>query len=88
MATTKLTLSIAPDMIDKARRVSKYRRTSVSAMFSNYIATLDETEKPQPSLPPMTKRAMELAAGTPALPDNWDYRDELADIMIEKYGVK
>lgn len=88
MATKKLTLSIAPDVIDKARRVSKHRRTSVSAMFSKYIATLDETEKAPPVLPPMTKRAMNLASGTPDLPDDWNYRDELADAMAEKYGVK
>jgi len=88
MATTKLTLSIAPDVIAKARRVSKRRRTSVSAMFSNYIATLEEAEKALPELPPMTKRALELASGMPKLPDGWDYRDELADAMAEKYGVK
>ena len=88
MATTKLTLSIAPDVIAKARRVSKHRRTSVSAMFSNYIATLDENGKAPQELPPMTKRALELANRTPSLPDDWDYRDELADIMSEKYGVK
>lgn len=88
MATTKLTLSIAPDVIAKARRVSMHRKTSVSAMFSNYIATLDETEKAFPELPPMTKRALELASGMPQLPDDWDYRTELADAMTEKYGVK
>lgn len=89
MATTKLTLSIDSDVIAKARRVSKHRRTSVSAMFSNYIATLEE--KPDNNgkvLPPMTRRAMELAAGVPPVSDDWDYRDELGDIMSEKYGVK
>ncbi len=88
MATTKLTLSVDPNVIAKARRVSKHRRTSVSAMFTNFIAALDDTEKSASALPPMTKRAMELASGTPQVPDDWDYRDELADVMCEKYGVK
>lgn len=89
MATTKLTLSVESDVIAKARRVSKHRRTSVSAMFSNYIATLDETPAvDNKKLPPMTRRAMELASGIAPVPDGWDYRNELGDIMSEKYGVK
>ena len=44
MATTKLTLSVDPEVIAKARRISKLRKTSVSAMFSRYIATLEESK--------------------------------------------
>lgn len=46
MATTKLTLSVDPEVIAKARRISKLRKTSVSAMFSRYIAILggEQTE--------------------------------------------
>ena len=34
-------------------------------------------------LPPLTKRALGLAKG---FPDDWDYRDVLADALVEKYG--
>jgi len=88
MATTKLTLSIDPNVVAKARRISKRRRTSVSAMFSHYISAMEENNPKRTSLPPMTKRAVELAAGTPKLPDDWDYRRELTDILDERYGVK
>ena len=54
MATTKLTLSVDPEVIAKARRISKLRKTSVSAMFSRYIATLEESKQRETPLPPMT----------------------------------
>lgn len=88
MATTKLTLSVDPEVIAKARRISKLRKTSVSAMFSRYIATLEESKQRETPLPPMTKRALALAAGTAPVPETWDYRDELKDILDERYGLK
>ena len=35
-------------------------------------------------LPPLTKRALGLAKG--CVSDDWDYRDVLADALVEKYG--
>ncbi len=88
MSMTKLTLSVDPEVVAKARRISKRRKTSVSAMFSHYVAAMEESGHKPDSLPPMTKRAVELAAGTAKLPEDWDYRDELADLLDEKFGVK
>jgi len=86
--TTKLTLSIDSSVIAKARRISKHRRTSVSAMFSNYIASLEEDTAEIQELPPITRRVMEMGAKLPPVPSDWDYRDELSDALAEKYGVK
>lgn len=86
--TTKLTLSIDSSVIAKARRISKHRRTSVSAMFSNYIASLEEDTAEIQELPPITRRVMEMGAKLPPVPPDWDYRDELSDALAEKYGVK
>lgn len=86
--TTKLTLSVDPTIIAKARRISKHRRTSVSAMFSHFIATLDEGEPETRGLPPLTKRILEMGARIPQVPADWDYRDELSESLAEKYGVK
>ena len=36
------------------------------------------------ALPPLTKRALGLAKVD--VPDNWDYKDLLADELIGKYG--
>ncbi len=86
--TTKLTLSIDSSIIAKARRISKHRRTSVSAMFSHFIAALDEEEPGMRELPPITKRILEMGAKIPQVPADWDYRDDLSDALSEKYGVK
>ena len=86
--TTKLTLSIDSSIIAKARRISKHRRTSVSAMFSNFIASLEEDVPTVHELPPITRRVLEMGAKLPPVPADWDYREELSGTLAEKYGVK
>ena len=86
--TTKLTLSVDSSIIAKARRISKHRRTSVSAMFSNFISTLEEEEAETSELYPITKRILEMGAKIPQVPADWDYRDELSETLSENYGVK
>lgn len=86
--TRKLTLSIDSSVIAKARRISKHRRTSVSAMFSNFIASLEEDVPTVHELPPITRRVLEMGAKLPPVPADWDYREELSETLAEKYGVK
>ena len=90
MATTKLTLSIPSEMLVKARKLAKHRKTSISALFSNYIAMQDTSQEEirLESLPPLTKRALELAKDMPPVPADWDYREELTDALMEKYHIK
>ena len=84
----KLTLSMDAGVIAKAHRISKHRRTSVSAMFSNFISSLEEESPENRELPPITKRVLEMGAKLPPVPADWDYRKELSDVLSEKYGVK
>ena len=86
--TTKLTLSVDPSVIDKARRISKRRHTSVSAMFSNFIILLEDESSFEQEMPPITRRVLEMGAKLPQVPADWNYKDELADILSERYGVK
>ena len=86
--TTKLTLSVDPAVIAKARRISKYRHISVSTMFSNFIALLEDESSQEQEMPPVTRRVLEMGAKLPQVPADWDYRDELADILSERYGIK
>lgn len=90
MATTKLTLSIPSEMLEKARKLAKHRKTSISALFSNYIAMQDTSQEEirLESLPPLTKRALKLAKDIPTVPADWDYREELTDALMEKYDRK
>jgi hypothetical protein len=85
MTSKKLTLSLKQAMIMKARRISRQRKMSISAMFSEYIALLDEGSPAPVALPPLTQLASSLAKNAPPLPEDWDYRDELAEAIDNKY---
>ena len=86
--TTKLTLSIDTKVLAKARRISKLRKTSISAMVAHYIASIREDETPEEPLAPLTQRVLEIGRKVKPVPADWDYRDELADIIAERYGAK
>lgn len=85
---TNLTLSLEPSVIAKARRISKRRNTSISAMFSNFIILLEDESSFEQEMPPVTRRVLEMGAKLPQVPADWNYKDELADILSERYGVK
>lgn len=86
--TTKLTLSMDSRVIAKARRISKLRRTSISAMVAHYIASIQEEEVHDEPVAPLTRRVLEIGRKAKPLPDDWDYRDELSDAISERFGVK
>ncbi|MDD6338045.1 MAG: DUF6364 family protein [Lentisphaeria bacterium] len=86
--TTKLTLSIDSKVLAKARRISKLRKISISAMVAHYIASIREDESPEEPLAPLTQRVLELGQKVKPVSADWDYRDELADIIAERYGAK
>jgi len=86
--TTKLTLSVDPSVIAKARRISKHRHISISTMFSNFIILLEEESPLEQEMPPITRKVLEMSAKLPQLPAVWNYQDELSDILSERYGVK
>jgi hypothetical protein len=86
--TTKLTLSIDSKVLAKARRISKLRKTSISSMVAHYISSIREDESPEEQLAPLTQRVLEIGRKVKPVPADWDYRDELADIMAKRYGAK
>ena len=86
--TKKLTLSVDAAVIAKARRISRHRRTSISAMFSNYIASLKDASPENRELPPITRRVLEMGEKLPPVPADWDYRNALSEALSEKYDEK
>ena len=79
--TTKLTLSVDPSVIAKARRISKHRHISISIL-------LEEESPLEQEMPPITRKVLEMSAKLPQVPADWNYKDELSDILSERYGVK
>ena len=86
MAATRLALSMDEDVVARARRLAKSRKTSISRLFVSFVCLMEQTREAKSELPPLTKRALGLAKGT--VPDDWDYKDVLSEALIEKYGAR
>ena len=84
MATTRLALSMDEDVVARARRLAKVRNTSISRLFVSFVCLMEQSATVQTALPPLIKRALGLAKGD--LSADWDYKDVLADALVEKYG--
>ena len=87
---TNLSLCLDSSIIEKARRIAKHHGTSVSALVSDYLASLreDGAELYEDALPPLTRRVLEIGKKAKQLPNDWDYRDELTAALEESYELK
>ena len=79
----KLTLSIDRETIDKAKDIARAGGTSVSAMFSNFILSLDVGKHGPKRIGPLTRKA----SGIAKLPPGKDYKELLTDALADKYGT-
>ena len=85
MATTRLALSMDDSVVERARRLAERRNTSISKLFVSFVCMMEQQKDSDVhELPPLTKRALGLAKVD--VPDDWDYKDLLADELIGKYG--
>ena len=85
MAATRLALSMDESVVERARRLAERRNTSISKLFVSFVCMMEQQKDfDVHELPPLTKRALGLAKVD--VPDDWDYKDLLADELIGKYG--
>ena len=85
MAATRLALSMDESVVERARRLAERRNTSISKLFVSFVCMMEQQKDADSSdLPPLTKRALGLAKVN--VPDDWDYKDLLADELAGKYG--
>ena len=85
MAATRLALSMDESVVKRARRLARVRNTSISKLFVSCICIMEAQENADADdLPPLTKKALGLAHAR--VPEDWDYRDILADELAGKYG--
>ena len=85
MAATRLALSMDESVVERARRLAEHRNTSISKLFVSFVCMMEQQKDSDVhELPPLTKRALGLAKVD--VPDDWDYKDLLADELIGKYG--
>jgi len=81
---TKLTLSLDKSIIDEAKLYAKEQHTSLSKLIANYLTVLtkkDEVKTDEMEISPLVKRLV----GVISLDDDFDYKTEVRDYLIEKY---
>ena len=86
MATTKLTLTVNPEVVRLAKRYARKHKTSVSATFSRVIRTLvSQEQRAAVKAPPGS--ALEKLTGIIKLPEGKTADDLRFDALVEKYGL-
>ncbi len=80
----KLTLSADGEVIKQAKRIAAKNHTSVSAMFSRFVRTMAQKDRP----PVQTGRIARKASGIIKMPKGKSERDILAESLMDKYGLR
>ncbi len=86
MNTKKLTLSVPQPVLTDARRLSKKRRESISAMFSRFVEATARELPREDALPPKTRRALLLALDAPPVPADLDWRTVRDERLSRRYA--
>jgi hypothetical protein len=87
MATTKLTLTVKPDIVRMAKLYASKHGTSVSATFSRIIRTLVSEEQNRPVHVP-SGSSLEKLAGILKMPEGQTADGLRLEALIEKHGLK
>ena len=80
--TTKLTLTIDQSIIEKAKQYAKGQGRSLSKIIENYLKAITSDEKNQVN---KTTPITDSLRGSFKAPKNFDYKEELAKRIEEKY---
>ena len=85
MNAGRLTLSADRDSIVLAHKLAKSEGTSISAMFVNYIKSRSQGKLAGRHLSPLAKEASGMLD---SLPDDFNYKTAMSDILARKYRIK
>ena len=80
---TKLTITIEKSIIEQAKSYAKNKGRSLSELIENYLKVVLEDNEKTVKLSPSIKKLK----GSVKLPDNYEYKKELINILSEKYGL-
>ena len=88
--TRKLTLTATPEVIALAEAQAKNEGTSISAMFANFVMAKEKKSKrhtrtrSKSTIGPLTKSL----SGIVRLPDDFDEKEFMSRVLMEKHGLK
>jgi hypothetical protein len=82
---SKLTLSVDPEVVARAKKYAKRNHTSVSQMVETYLSVVSAPEKQtrrseNSNLPPITRSLLGIVKD-----EGLDYREEYRKHLAEKY---
>jgi hypothetical protein len=80
--TTKLTLTVEKDIIEKAKSYAKNTGRSLSELIESYLKNLTQDTKNKNELTPKLKRIV----GSVKLPKNFDEKKELSNYYNSKHS--
>lgn len=78
---TKLTLRLNNNVIERAKLYARSHKISLSKMIESYLDSLTKEKKEEISITPL----VESLSGVIDLPNDFDYKKEYGDYLIEKY---
>ncbi len=78
----KLTLSADEKTIRSAKRIAGKHNTSVSALFSRFVQSMEKREWSCDPLGPITKKS----SGLVSLPKSRSDKQLLADVLSDRHG--
>ena len=86
MATTKLTLSMEPEIVYRAKKYAKNRNISLSRLIQDYLDQLSEY-KPEAdsSINPDILKLTGILKGK--IPDDFDLKEAKYQYLKEKHGL-
>jgi hypothetical protein len=84
MPNSKLTLSADKEVIERAKKLARENRTSVSAIFTRVVSAMTSERTSPKGLGPITKKASGLIKISPGKSD----QKLLEDALSEKFGVR
>jgi macrodomain Ter protein organizer (MatP/YcbG family) len=79
---TKLTIKLDNDVISRAKRYARHRRTSLSRMIESFLDSVTQNETDDIEITPLVKSL----SGVIKLPEDFDYKKERTDYLIKKYS--
>jgi len=79
---TKLTIKLNKDVISRAKKYAKHRRTSLSRMIESFLDSVTKNEPDDIEITPLVKSL----SGVITLTEDFDYKKERTDFLIKKYS--
>lgn len=85
---TKLTLKLDKNVIEKAKIYAAQNKHSLSFMIENYLKAVTSSEKMQDNEEvKISEFVKSIGIDGVNLPQDFDYKKELTEILCKKYGV-